>query len=683
MLGLDAQAAQIRWDGQGGDGLWSTAANWVGDQVPVSTDDVLLDNSVLAGSYSVTLPSGNISVSVNTLVMTPTGTAIITLINPTSNTSPTAFAATGPGDAVVLNSRAVFRNSSGASSGTPVGVTTSNFFRINNGGRYIHNCDRGHTTTLVARLSSAPGTENGSFEFDVPVAGFTFSFSGRIFGNLEFSANSRGGPVAYASVGSLLSTVNGNLVVNTGASVSFDYTNDILIKGSWQQAAGSSVNLSNGTANTRFRIRGAFNAAGNLTESGTGTPELLLDGSSHQSLQVTGSITNSVILTLNNPAGATLLAPIILPFKLQLVNGILQTTPANLLTLTDNATCTGASPASFVDGPVKKNGDESFDFPVGEGLEFAPLSLSGGGQITDEWIARYRRGNPQTNIGSPYEAPPVNHISALEWWDLERASGSQARMLTLSVRGYSDATLTSSLLVVRWDGSQWMSEGRTASTGIAVGTVTSGWITAFEPPGQATHFTLGSDAPFPVNPLPLVWLSVAAEQLSDGRVGLTWMVSDPPDVPASFLIQRTCHGSGFETLDSLPVNRGQSVYRWISPGPQGGFCNYRIAVRSSHGSTVISPLMTVTATREGGLSIQTITNPISQVFRFGIRSGQQKTLIASVFDLHGLLRQEFRVKVERGENKVQLPAAGLSPGGYLICFSENGRRIFTARIIRL
>ena len=82
-------------------GFGRPAANWVGDQVPVSTDDVLFDNSVLAGSYSVTLPSGNISVSVNTLVMTPTGTAIITLINPTSNTSPTAFAATGPGDAVV------------------------------------------------------------------------------------------------------------------------------------------------------------------------------------------------------------------------------------------------------------------------------------------------------------------------------------------------------------------------------------------------------------------------------------------------------------------------------------------------------------------------------------------------------------------------------------------------------
>ena len=138
MLGLDAQAAQIRWDGQGGDGLWSTAANWVGDQVPVSTDDVLLDNSVLAGSYSVTLPSGNIAVSVNSLVMAPAGTAIITLINPATNTSPTAFTATGPGDAVVLNSRAVFRNSSGASSGTPVGVTTSNFFRINNGGSFDH-----------------------------------------------------------------------------------------------------------------------------------------------------------------------------------------------------------------------------------------------------------------------------------------------------------------------------------------------------------------------------------------------------------------------------------------------------------------------------------------------------------------------------------------------------------------
>ena len=35
--------AQLKWDAEGGDGLWTTPANWVGNIVPTATDDVLLD----------------------------------------------------------------------------------------------------------------------------------------------------------------------------------------------------------------------------------------------------------------------------------------------------------------------------------------------------------------------------------------------------------------------------------------------------------------------------------------------------------------------------------------------------------------------------------------------------------------------------------------------------------------
>ncbi|HRF19427.1 MAG TPA: hypothetical protein PK977_14725, partial [Chitinophagaceae bacterium] len=50
--------SQITWDGGGDAVSWNDAANWVGNVVPGAADNVLLDNSVVGGSYTVNLPTG-------------------------------------------------------------------------------------------------------------------------------------------------------------------------------------------------------------------------------------------------------------------------------------------------------------------------------------------------------------------------------------------------------------------------------------------------------------------------------------------------------------------------------------------------------------------------------------------------------------------------------------------------
>src|SRR5882672_7752180 len=93
--------AQVKWDGEGGDGLWSTAANWVADKIPITTDDVLLDNSLVAGNFIVSLLAGNVSTTVNSLSITPGVSNNITLILPSTNTSSAGFTAVGSNDAVI------------------------------------------------------------------------------------------------------------------------------------------------------------------------------------------------------------------------------------------------------------------------------------------------------------------------------------------------------------------------------------------------------------------------------------------------------------------------------------------------------------------------------------------------------------------------------------------------------
>src|SRR5687768_12021152 len=89
--------AQMRWDGGGNDDQWTTAANWTGDVLPSTTDDVLLDISFVAGNYTVTLPGGLQAITIRSLHIQPSSGNIIALILPASNTAAPALVLTGPG----------------------------------------------------------------------------------------------------------------------------------------------------------------------------------------------------------------------------------------------------------------------------------------------------------------------------------------------------------------------------------------------------------------------------------------------------------------------------------------------------------------------------------------------------------------------------------------------------------
>jgi hypothetical protein len=669
---LVCDAAEITWDGGGGDSSWSTAANWVGDVVPGPGDDVRLDNSIVPGSYFVYLPPGNVAIVVNRLIISPVDGNTIELVNPVTNISPSALTATGSGDAIILNTGAILKNSSGASSGTPVGVTTSNFFRINNGGRYIHNCERAHTTTLVARLSTAPGTEFGVFEFDVPTAAFTFSLSGRTYGSLVFSSSAFGSAVTYLSGGSSVSTINGDLVINSRVLLTLDYSRDVIINGSLVQRASSTFNLSNSTGSNLYHIRGDLVSSGTITETGTGLPQLYLDGSVRQNISMIGSITNSVTLTMNNPAGATLLSGLSIPFALLLTTGIIKTSPAFLLTLADNATCTGGSSNSFVDGPMRKIGDDDFVFPIGEGLEYGPIGISGGGDPRDEFIGRYIRSNPQLEFGSQLENPPIDHMSALEWWSLERGLGTSSKKITLFARGYSDATLTSRLLVIRWDGNLWKNEGRSSSTGLAVGTVSSEVVSAFQAPGLATAFTLGSDAPYPVNPLPIGILSFDVMRVGEEEAELHWTIGDDYPPFSEFEIQKSEAGNAFRGIAKLNVLPACTSYHYRDRHLRPGMSLYRIRIDSADDARRPNFSKTVAVWSRGeSLRLIKATSPVfHSALRVSLYSPRKDKLEFVVADIQGRLYSRQTSIVEKGENTIDLALQGL-PRGVIVLYAVN------------
>ena len=80
--------------------------------------------------------------------------------------------------------------------------------------------------------------------------------------------------------------------------------------------------------------------------------------------------------------------------NVQFSGGIIKTTPTKLIIFNDNAGVNQNSSASSVWGPVKKIGNNPFQFPTGDSLYQAVMSISAPALATDAFTAQYFHINP-------------------------------------------------------------------------------------------------------------------------------------------------------------------------------------------------------------------------------------------------------------------------------------------------
>ncbi len=259
-------SAQIKWNGGAGTSEWSDAANWVGDIVPASTDSVVLDNSLVSGTYIVKIPGGTVNTTIKRVRITPTPPGTITLMIPNTSTTTTAFTVgDGTGDSYDfrLDSNAVFQNSSGASSGT--GVTFANAadsIWLGNGAMWKHNTTIG-LSGITAKLSKKAGTEFGVFYFDVPsISSYSLTASGITYGSVTMSGTTSGlngssklNTKKYTRAGGTAMTIRGNFTIESTARDSSVMTNVLNIGGNFTNN-GFTCNATNSTQTFNFNGKG-------------------------------------------------------------------------------------------------------------------------------------------------------------------------------------------------------------------------------------------------------------------------------------------------------------------------------------------------------------------------------------------------------------------------------------------
>ncbi|MBU6158916.1 MAG: T9SS type A sorting domain-containing protein [Bacteroidetes bacterium] len=322
-------------------------------------------------------------------------------------------------------------------------------------------------------------------------------------------------------------------------------------------------------------------------------------------------------LNINNAGSVTLHESRSIGGKLifSIDNGLLNTGACDALTsnvqlgINDNATIEGASNTRFVNGILRKTGNDPFTFPVGQKsgavLKYAPVTITAPDNTGDQFAACYVGSNSSTpgyntssrdiSLNNPSATPPVDYkVSTCEYWHLNRTNGSSNVFVTLSWAygrscSFNDA---SQLVVARWNGtqSQWTNQGTNGSNS-AGPPVTSGTVTSFGTVNTFSPFTLAHPA------IRNVVLNSAGLSLKGRRVNgwdqLEWNLP-PSFLTATFQLECSEDGRNYQMVEKRQPSgedlaRGQMRYQRNSLSKGDRY--YRLQVFSAEGNRVYSNIL--------------------------------------------------------------------------------------------
>ncbi|MEM9329226.1 MAG: T9SS type A sorting domain-containing protein, partial [Bacteroidota bacterium] len=359
--------------------------------------------------------------------------------------------------------------------------------------------------------------------------------------------------------------------------------------------------------------------------------------------------------------------------SLILQRGVLHTTASSLLTIGDDVMVSAAA-ASYVEGPVRKLGDEGFVFPVGAGGSYAPISISSTTDRRNEFTAQYFAQNPQSagyDVGKVTGA--IQNVGQCEYWELE---GTEPVIVTLSWESRScGVSNPSEMLVAHWDetNGEWVDEGQSRITGDASsGTVSSdGTVRFFSP------FTLASSSAD--NPLPVDLEFFRGKSLLD-KAELVWRTAQERNNDF-FTLEKSRDGERFEHF-RVVAGAGTSLrsveYGVVDHTPYFPMTYYRLSQTDWDGATESFDVIAVRFGLQEAKQPKVFPTPATEAY-FSVELpfdavGKGGELWLS--DMTG--RQMFTLSWEAGtQSIVEVPIGNLRSGTYVLQIDWGGDQFVT------
>jgi hypothetical protein len=361
------------------------------------------------------------------------------------------------GGTIVLGAELAFENESGA---------FEPFFLMNNGSLTVNG--------NVSWLGEAPGAGTPR----MILKGGNISIDGNIL-------NSPGSTV------NLYLEINDSAAVEfSGASISLLFPNDTLLQKGLSELmiTGPSSIINNGVfhaENTSTDFEGTVNLTGTGVYSFNTIdirPAGTLQHTSPATISIKGNINNDGVfagnlntvvmngfspqfiggsnvtafhhLAINNSSDVSLNRETSVSGTLQLINGRINTSAVNMLVMQDNSLTSGASDSSFVNGPLKKIGNDAFIFHVGKISGQGNIGISAPSDLNDAFIAEYFNTaySDTTSLNAP-----LGSVSSREYWNLEQSMGSDSIVVNLFWNDAAASGIVSctDLTIAQWNGTAW------------------------------------------------------------------------------------------------------------------------------------------------------------------------------------------------------------------------------------
>ncbi|MBD0328034.1 MAG: T9SS type A sorting domain-containing protein [Pyrinomonadaceae bacterium] len=324
----------------------------------------------------------------------------------------------------------------------------------------------------------------------------------------------------------------------------------------------------------------------------------------------------------------------------------------------------------------------NFTFPVGNAGALGQIGITPNATTQTTYTARYFRQSPISNV-SDQVTPPLRHISSLEYWTLDRPSGSGGRV-TLHWTSYSEvAAMTGywqELRVARFTGSStsttplginsWENQGPGAGIGTNAvvspgasyngGFVTSDLVTGFGP------FTLSST--IPNNKLPVELVSLKAAPTPDGKVILNWITASEHKA-SHFLLQHSTDGKQFHTLAQVQAqgeSRSARSYQFVHDKP-APFNYYRLRSVDQDASSRLSSIVTAQL-QQGPLPAPLLYPNPGDGKQLFVKTAYPQSVTVSITSIVGI--EVFRRSILPQQGLLSL-RPNLPEGTYLVSLKEG------------